>query len=67
MALKQIDFQEQCVIAAIMRDGKMTLPRGDSTLQENDEIVAVASVEGTQKLAELLSHPVYPTRKNNKA
>ena len=62
MALKQIDFQEQCVIAAIMRDGKMTLPRGDSVFQEGDEIVAIASPEGAKKLAELLAHPVYPTR-----
>jgi trk system potassium uptake protein TrkA len=51
-----------CVIAAIIRDGKMTLPRGDSTLQEDDEIIAVASPEGAQKLAELLAHPVYPVR-----
>ncbi len=62
LALKQIDFQEQCVIAAIMRDGKMTLPRGDSVFQEGDEIVAITSPEGARKLAELLAHPVYPTR-----
>ena len=65
--LKDLGLAEHCVIAAIIRDGIMTLPRGDSTLQENDEIIAVASVEGTQKLAELLAHPVYPTRENNKA
>jgi trk system potassium uptake protein TrkA len=62
MSLKQIDFQEQCVIAAIIRGGKMTLPRGDSVFQEGDEVVAVASPEGARKLAELLAHPVYPTR-----
>ena len=62
MALKQIDFQEQCVIAAIMRDGKMTLPRGDSIFQEGDEVVAITSPEGARKLAELLAHPIYPTR-----
>ncbi len=65
--LKDLELAEHCVIAAIIRGGIMTLPRGDSTLQENDEIIAVASVEGTQKLAELLAHPVYPTRENNKA
>jgi trk system potassium uptake protein TrkA len=53
---------EYCVVAAIIRDGQMILPRGESTFQENDEIVAVASSEGAQKLAELLAHPVYPTR-----
>lgn len=60
--LKDMGLAEHCVVAAIIRDGKMTLPRGDSSLQENDEIIAVASPEGTQKLAELLAHPVYPTR-----
>jgi trk system potassium uptake protein len=62
MALKGINFQEQCVIAAIIRDGKMTLPRGDSIFLEGDEVVAIASPEGAKKLAELLAHPVYPTR-----
>lgn len=60
--LKDMDLAEHCVVAAIIRDGKMTLPRGDSVLQENDEIIAVASPEGAQKLAELLAHPVYPVR-----
>jgi trk system potassium uptake protein TrkA len=65
--LKDMNLAEYCVIAAIIRGGIMTLPRGDSMLQENDEIIAVASEEGTQKLAELLAHPVYPSRGNNKA
>jgi Trk K+ transport system NAD-binding subunit len=44
----------------------MTLPRGDSTLQQDDEIIAVASPEGAQKLAELLAFPVYPMRNGKK-
>jgi trk system potassium uptake protein TrkA len=60
--LKDMGLAEYCVVAAIIRDGKMNLPRGDSTFQENDEIIAVTSPEGAQKLAELLAHPVYPTR-----
>jgi trk system potassium uptake protein TrkA len=64
--LKDMGLAEHCVIAAIIRDGVMTLPRGDSTLQENDEIIAVTSDEGAQKLAELLAHPVYPVRTGKK-
>ena len=64
--LKDMALAEHCVIAAIIRDGVMTLPRGDSALQENDEIIAVASPEGAQKLAEMLAHPVYPVRNGNK-
>lgn len=64
--LKDMDLAKQCVIAAIIRDGVMTLPRADSTLKENDEIVAVASPEGATKLAELLAYPVYPIRSGKK-
>jgi trk system potassium uptake protein TrkA len=64
--LKNMDLAEHCVIAAIIRDGVMTLPRGDSTLQAEDEIIAVASPEGAQKLSDLLAFPVYPTRNSIK-
>ena len=64
--LKDMDLAEHCVIAAIIRDGKLTLPRGESTLQPDDEIIAVASPEGAQKLAELLAFPVYPMRNGKK-
>jgi trk system potassium uptake protein TrkA len=62
VALKDLGLAEYCVIAAIIRNGVMTLPRGDSKLQEQDEIIAVASPEGVQKLSELLAFPIYPMR-----
>ncbi len=64
--LKDMDLAEHCVIAAIIRNGVMTLPRGDSTLQAEDEIIAVASPEGALKLSELLAFPVYPMRNGKK-
>lgn len=64
--LKDMGLAEHCVIAAIIRDGVMTLPRGDSTLQAEDEIIAVASAEGAQMLADLLAFPVYPVRSGKK-
>jgi len=64
--LKDMGLAKYCVVAAIIRDGVMTLPRGDSMLQEDDEIIAVASPEGTQKLAELLAFPDYLARDANK-
>jgi trk system potassium uptake protein TrkA len=64
--LKDMDHQEHCVIAAIIRDGKMTLPRGESAFQAGDEIVAVASPEGAKQLSQLLAHPVYPVRESKK-
>ncbi|MCC6298995.1 MAG: NAD-binding protein [Anaerolineales bacterium] len=65
--LKDMGLAEHCVIAAIIRDGVMTLPRGDSVLKAFDEIIAVASPEGAKRLAELLAHPVYPVRNGKKA
>lgn len=64
--LKDLDLAQHCLIAAIIRGGVMTLPKGDSTLQADDEIIAVASPEGTQRLADLLAFPVYPTRDGKK-
>ncbi len=64
--LKDMGLAEHCLIAAIIRDGKMTLPRGDSVLKEDDEVIAVVSPEGAQKLSELLAHPVYPVREPRK-
>jgi trk system potassium uptake protein TrkA len=64
--LKDMDLAEHCVIAAIIRNGVMTLPRGDSTLEAGDEIIAVASPEGAQRLSELLAFPVYPMRSGEK-
>jgi trk system potassium uptake protein TrkA len=64
--LKNMGLEEQCVIAAIIRDGKMALPKGESTFRAGDEIIAVASPEGAKKLSALLAHPVYPVRQPRK-
>jgi len=64
--LKDMNLAEHCVIAAIIRHGIMTLPRGDSALQEDDEIIAVASTEGVRRLSDLLAFPVYPERDRKK-
>jgi len=65
VALKDLGLEQQCVIAAIIRDGKMILPRADSVFQEGDEILAVASPDGAKRLAELLAHAVYPEREHH--
>jgi Trk K+ transport system NAD-binding subunit len=48
---------DQCVIAAIIRHGHITLPRGTIALEEGDEVLAVTDDEGAQKLAILLEPP----------
>ncbi|MFL7867266.1 MAG: TrkA family potassium uptake protein [Anaerolineales bacterium] len=58
VALKDLGLPDECVIAAIIRNGKITLPRGDTTFQKDDEVLAVTDPEAARQLAELLA----PTR-----
>ncbi|MBK8823717.1 MAG: NAD-binding protein [Anaerolineales bacterium] len=62
MALKDLGLPDQCVIAAIIRNGQITLPRGTSKLEEFDEVLAITDAEGAKKLAVLLEPPSRPTR-----
>ncbi len=62
MALKDLGLPDQCVIAAIIRDGQVTLPRGNSKLEEHDEVLAITDTVGAQQLAELLAPPTRPAR-----
>jgi len=55
--LKDLGLPEQCVIAAIIRKGQVTLPRGTTTLEEFDEVLAITDEDGAKKLAQLLEPP----------
>jgi trk system potassium uptake protein TrkA len=58
IAIKDLGLPDQCVIAAIIRKGKVTLPRGDSTFQQDDEVLAITDPDGARQLAELLAPAV---------
>jgi len=66
VALKDLGLPEECIIAAIIRDGQVNLPRGTSTFQEWDEVLAITSPEGAKQLAELLSAETHPERDEEK-
>ena len=55
VALKDLGLPEECVIAAIIRGGKVTLPRGDAAFQQDDEVLAITDPEGALQLSELLA------------
>lgn len=55
--IKDLGLPEQCVIAAIIRKGQVTLPRGTATLEEFDEVLAITDDEGAKQLAQLLEPP----------
>jgi trk system potassium uptake protein len=57
VAIKDLGLPDQCVIAAIIRKGQVTLPRGTIAFEEGDEVLAVTDDEGAKQLAILLEPP----------
>jgi len=53
--LKDLGLPENCVIAAIIRQGNVVVPRGVSSFEEGDKVLAVADREGEERLAELFA------------
>ncbi len=48
VALKDLQLSEGCVIAAIIRNGVMQLPRGSTVFEQGDEVLAIADPEGIE-------------------
>lgn len=57
--IRELRFPSECVVAAIIRSNKLTIPRGDTVFQPGDEVLAVVHTSQTQQLAALLG-PVLP-------
>jgi Trk K+ transport system NAD-binding subunit len=55
--IKDLVLPEQCVIAAIIRQGEIMLPRGITILEVDDEVLAVTDREGAEQLALLFAPP----------
>jgi trk system potassium uptake protein len=55
VAIKDLELPESCVIAAIIRDGKVIVPRGVTTFQVEDEVLAITDRAGAERLARLFS------------
>ena len=55
IAIKDIELPENCVIAAIIRQGEVVVPRGITTFEVNDEVLAVTDIEGARQLSILFS------------
>ncbi|MBV6395370.1 MAG: Trk system potassium uptake protein TrkA [Anaerolineales bacterium] len=64
--LKDLGLPHDCIIAAIIRDGEVTLPRGTTTFQEWDEVLAITTPESARRLEELLSADTHPERDEEK-
>lgn len=57
MAIKDLAFPEHSVIAAIIRRGEVMIPRGITTFEAGDEVLAVTDTDGASLLADLFSPP----------
>jgi trk system potassium uptake protein TrkA len=55
--IKDLQLPEHCVIAAIVRNGDVIVPRGVTTFQVDDDVLAVTDRRGAQELAERLAPP----------
>jgi trk system potassium uptake protein TrkA len=56
-AIQDLALPDQCVIAAIIRRGKMVMPRGAVVLEVGDEVLAVVDSSGVDQLAALFARP----------
>lgn len=64
--LKDLGLPHECIIAAIIRNGQVTLPRGTSAFQEWDEVLAITTPESAKELAQMLSAASHPGRDADK-
>jgi trk system potassium uptake protein TrkA len=53
-AIRDLPLPADTVIATIIRDGKLVIPRGDTTLEAGDEILAVSAVAAEAALKQAL-------------
>jgi trk system potassium uptake protein TrkA len=50
-SLQELEMPEETVVAAIIRGGKMVVPRGSTTIELGDEVLAVTTRRGAEQLA----------------
>jgi len=55
VAIKDLGLPDDCVIAAIIRDDNVKVPRGITTFEAKDEILAITDEGGRQYLQKLFS------------
>jgi trk system potassium uptake protein TrkA len=57
VAIKDMGLPDQCVVAAIIRKGKMVVPHGATVLEVGDEVLAVTDRLGAEYMAALFAAP----------
>lgn len=62
IAIKDLALPEHTVIAAIIRKGEVVVPRGITTFEAGDEVLAVTDPDGADRLMELFAPKKPPMR-----
>jgi len=57
IAIKDMTLPQNCVISGIIRHGEIVLPRGITTLEEGDEVLALVDDQAREQLANFLGRP----------
>ncbi len=52
--LSEIPFPTNIVVSAVLRDGELIIPRGDTVLSPGDEVIALATRESEPALRQML-------------
>ncbi len=55
--IKDMPLPQNCVISGIIRNGEIVLPRGITTLEAGDEVLALVDDGAREQLAKFLTHP----------
>lgn len=53
--LKKIRMPEKCIIVSVLRGEDVIIPRGDTILTENDEVLAVTAPDNQRSFSKLLT------------
>ena len=53
-ALRELEIPAECVLAAVLRQGRLIVPKGDTVLEPGDEVLAVVRADRVPRLAALL-------------
>lgn len=57
VAIKDLNLPPNCIISGIIRHGEVLIPRGATTLEEGDEILALVDDTARRQLEKILGRP----------
>lgn len=58
MTVKELPLPPNCVIAALIRHGEILMPRGTTTFEVGDEVLAIVDAASAESLAVLFGRPL---------